>query len=400
MSFEKVTYVKEKTTITAKNLNDIQDEIIRIGTLEGIPGPQGPIGPKGDKGDKGNDGLPGVKGDIGLTGPKGDKGDIGPQGPAGKDGLQGPQGERGLQGEQGPKGDKGDPFVYEDFTPEQLTALKGPKGDVGPEGPKGEDGAPGSVDPTTEYPDLITTNKTMIGAINETNNTIMNMQGEKKFLYRSGNEYKDVTGGFTKCGNSSASNVIDPVKGANFIAVKTTETNQYSTACTVLPIDLTDYDAIIFGGNKATGSLTAVCAALTNRDLAGPNRAASAFTLGQNAAFNVRLDVSSISGSHYIAIGTGSTNESPINEIQLTSIFLVPKAKDLALPENMLYSTAKCSTTDVTNVKEALDSLFDFNHSVTEELKAILIEKGVTVTEPYSLNDLMEKIKELPNATT
>lgn len=388
MSFEKVTYVKEKTTITAKNLNDIQDEIIRISSLEGIPGPQGPIGPKGDKGDKGNDGLPGVKGDTGLTGPKGD---IGPQG------LPGEKGDKGVPGPQGMKGDKGDPFVYEDFTPEQLIALTGPKGEKGDKGDKGEDG---TVDPTTEYPDLITTNKSIIGAINETNNTIMNMQGEKKFLYRSGNEHVDITGGFTKCANSTASKVIDPVKGANFIAVKTTETGEYATACTVLPIDLTDYDAIIFGGNKITGSLTAVCAALTNRDLAGPNRVASAFTLGQNAAFNVRLDVSSISGSHYVAIGTGSTSDSPMNEIQLTSIFLVPKAKDLAMPENMLYSTQKCSTTEVTNVKEALDSLFDFNHSVTEELKAILIAKGVTIPETYSLNDLMEKIKELPNATT
>ena len=31
----------------------------------------------------------------------------------------------------GPKGDKGDPFVYEDFTEEQLEALRGPKGDPG-----------------------------------------------------------------------------------------------------------------------------------------------------------------------------------------------------------------------------------------------------------------------------
>lgn len=40
-------------------------------------------------------------------------------------GLQGPQGEPGL---------KGDPFRYEDFTPEQLAALKGPKGDKGDDG--------------------------------------------------------------------------------------------------------------------------------------------------------------------------------------------------------------------------------------------------------------------------
>ena len=37
----------------------------------------------------------------------------------------------GTQGARGIKGDKGDPFRYEDFTPEQLEALKGPKGDDG-----------------------------------------------------------------------------------------------------------------------------------------------------------------------------------------------------------------------------------------------------------------------------
>ena len=41
---------------------------------------------------------------------------------------------KGLQGPQGEPGPKGEPFRYEDFTPEQLQALKGPKGD------KGEDG--------------------------------------------------------------------------------------------------------------------------------------------------------------------------------------------------------------------------------------------------------------------
>lgn len=36
-----------------------------------------------------------------------------------------------VPGTQGIKGDKGDPFRYEDFTPEQLEALKGPKGEDG-----------------------------------------------------------------------------------------------------------------------------------------------------------------------------------------------------------------------------------------------------------------------------
>lgn len=39
-----------------------------------------------------------------------------------------PQGEQGIKGD---KGDKGDPFTYEDFTPEQLSALKGEQGDSG-----------------------------------------------------------------------------------------------------------------------------------------------------------------------------------------------------------------------------------------------------------------------------
>ena len=47
-------------------------------------------------------------------------------------------GAQGLPGEQGTQGPKGDPFRYEDFTPEQLQALKGPKGD------KGEDGRDGT----------------------------------------------------------------------------------------------------------------------------------------------------------------------------------------------------------------------------------------------------------------
>lgn len=43
-------------------------------------------------------------------------------------------GAQGLPGEEGKQGPKGDPFRYEDFTPEQLAALKGPKGDDGKNG--------------------------------------------------------------------------------------------------------------------------------------------------------------------------------------------------------------------------------------------------------------------------
>ena len=52
-------------------------------------------------------------------------------------------GAQGLPGEQGKQGPKGDPFRYEDFTPEQLAALKGPKGDKGEDG---RDGASATAD--------------------------------------------------------------------------------------------------------------------------------------------------------------------------------------------------------------------------------------------------------------
>ena len=52
-------------------------------------------------------------------------------------------GAQGLPGEQGKQGPKGDPFRYEDFTPEQLAALKGLKGDKGEDG---RDGASATAD--------------------------------------------------------------------------------------------------------------------------------------------------------------------------------------------------------------------------------------------------------------
>lgn len=104
-------------------------------------------GPKGDKGEPGANGADGAPGKDGAAGPAGEAGKQGPEGPAGV---------------QGPQGAKGDPFTYEDFTPEQLAALKGPKGDTGapgatgpagpagptgPTGPAGKDGSPGAAGP-------------------------------------------------------------------------------------------------------------------------------------------------------------------------------------------------------------------------------------------------------------
>lgn len=128
---------------------------------QGVPGPQGETGPKGDTGLTGPKGDPFTYADFtqeqlnNLKGPKGDIGPVGPQGPRGEQGSrgfqgvrgevgpQGPQGLTGVKGDMGERGPKGEPFTYNDFTEEQLAALKGPKGDIGPAGPQGPIGLQG-----------------------------------------------------------------------------------------------------------------------------------------------------------------------------------------------------------------------------------------------------------------
>ena len=51
--------------------------------------------------------------------------------------LRGAKGDKGEKGDIGLQGEKGEAFTYDDFTPEQLEALRGAKGETGE---KGEDG--------------------------------------------------------------------------------------------------------------------------------------------------------------------------------------------------------------------------------------------------------------------
>lgn len=163
-------------------------------TIKGIKGDPGEKGDKGDTGSQGPQGPQGPQGERGLRGLQGATGATGPQGERGPQGATGPQGPKGDKGEQGtgvtikgrydslsaliaahpkgnegdaymvgvnlyawsgtewidcgniqgPKGDKGDAFTYNDFTQEQLAALKGPKGDTGAQGLKGDKGDTGA----------------------------------------------------------------------------------------------------------------------------------------------------------------------------------------------------------------------------------------------------------------
>lgn len=198
MAFQKVNYESKVTKITAKNLNDIQDEIIRLQNMTGPQGPQGeqgpvgPAGPQGQQGPKGEKGEQGIQGQVGPQGPVGEKGEKGDTGApftikktyssvsemnadfsnpeialydfviinsnaedednaklfmkgeeaftlvtdlSGATGIQGPKGETGATGQQGPKGDQGD------------IGPVGPKGDQGEQGIQGLQGVQGERGP-------------------------------------------------------------------------------------------------------------------------------------------------------------------------------------------------------------------------------------------------------------
>ena len=85
---------------------------------------------------------------VGDTGPKGDTGDAFTYDDFTPEQLAALKGDTGDTGPAGPKGDTGDAFTYDDFTPEQLAELKGETGDTGPQGIKGDKGDTGDTGPT------------------------------------------------------------------------------------------------------------------------------------------------------------------------------------------------------------------------------------------------------------
>ena len=125
--YEQLINLADTTKQIAQSVRDDADS----GKFKGDKGDTGPQGEKGnaftyeDFTDEQLAALKGEKGDIGETGA------VGPQGIQGEKGDKGDTGEQGIQGIQGEKGEKGDAFTYDDFTAEQLAALKGEKGDAG-----------------------------------------------------------------------------------------------------------------------------------------------------------------------------------------------------------------------------------------------------------------------------
>lgn len=132
---------KEAAQVAATNAQEAADNVqdgktpqLAVGTVESGLHASATVTPNGSD-ENGNPKL-----NINLTLPRGDKGDQGPKGDRGEVGPAGPQGQTGAIGP------KGDPFVYSNFTPEQLSALTGPAGPKGDKGDKGNTGSPFTYD--------------------------------------------------------------------------------------------------------------------------------------------------------------------------------------------------------------------------------------------------------------
>lgn len=119
-------------------------------------GEQGDPGPKGDKGDKGDaftfddftpEQLTLLKGERGETGATGPQGPQGIQGPQGQQGLRGEKGDTGERGPVGPEGPQGIQGLQGPEGPQGATGATGSVGPQGPEGPRGEKGERGETGP-------------------------------------------------------------------------------------------------------------------------------------------------------------------------------------------------------------------------------------------------------------
>lgn len=103
--------------------DNVEDEWLNAGPIQGPAGPQGEQGIQGETGPAGPAGAQGPQGIQGIQGETGATGATGAQGPQGVQGLKGDKGDTGDDGLQGPQGIQGVP---------------GATGATGPQGPAGD----------------------------------------------------------------------------------------------------------------------------------------------------------------------------------------------------------------------------------------------------------------------
>ena len=95
---------------------------------------------------------------------------------------------KGDTGAVGAKGDKGNAFTYEDFTPEQLLALKGEKGDKGDPGVSSIDDTTASSNTTYSSNKIETIKEDLSSQIKDIANNFTTEQTDSNFIIKYGNK--------------------------------------------------------------------------------------------------------------------------------------------------------------------------------------------------------------------
>lgn len=149
------------------------------------------------------------------------------------------------------------------------------------------------------------------------------------YLYNAGNQYTSTTGGWTgvKCGTSYANSGAHTINSNNI----TITLNAYSCwgLYTKNKVDITNYTKLVVEYSGANISASdpkrefqmEVLSDLTTGEWNFKNRAASKATTSSSAT-SMTLDISSVSGSKYIAFEYGTSGAADTTGVKITKVYL------------------------------------------------------------------------------
>lgn len=215
--------VKQLKTVDPSQFATNESVDSKIAAIELTPGPKGDKGDAFTYDDFTTEQLAALKGD---KGDKGDTGDVGPQGP------QGIQGPAGADGAKGDKGDPGDIGPQGPQGPQGEPGPKGDPGDTGPQGPAGEKGDPGETGPAGANGDdyvLTDSDKTEIANIAGANVDLTNYVTTDSLSSYATTEYVDNAVANVSGGGTTKSDTVVTTNISNKTLALTTDKYQTTT---------------------------------------------------------------------------------------------------------------------------------------------------------------------------
>lgn len=274
----------------------------------------GKDGEKGERGENGATFIPFIdeKGNISWTN---DKGYPNPE-PVNIIGPQGEQGIQGPKGEQGEKGEKGDSFIYDDFTPEQLEALRGPQGIVGPQGIQGLKGDIGKTGPQGPQGEVGPTNSLSIGNVTKGNEASATITGQAP------NQTLNLVLPKGDKGEAGEGRGIERIEETSYNA----ETGEH--VLTIYFTDETAYNFSIYDGPQGPQGLKGDTGAQGIQGIQGPVGPTNTLSIGTVS-----------SGNEASAIITGSSPNQILN-------LVLPKGEDGVTPDMSNYVLKNRAATD------------------------------------------------------